>query len=201
MRFRLMLLTAATSAAAIVPAGAQRPGGAQRPTANAAERDERADTPPADSAPGVQVDQRVDTSERTITSDGMPIAFTARAGTMVLNDSLGKPAASVFYIAYTKDQEGVTGCPVTYFFNCGPGSASIWLDMGIMSPRHPDMGPGGQQPTPPYDLVDNPNLPLDVTYLVQVDAMMTGYSRPAPGVKVTDFTGDVNDITLFGEFI
>src|SRR5690242_2314176 len=201
MRFRLMLLTAATSAAAIVPAGAQRPGGAQRPAAPAAGRAERADTPPADTAPGVPAVQKVATTQHTITIDGKPIAFTARAGTMVLNDSLGKPAATVFYISYTKDQEDVTRRPVTFFFNGGPGSASIWLDMGIMSPRHPDMGPGGQQPAPPYDLVDNPNLPLDVTYLVQVDAMMTGYSRPAPGVKVTDFTGDVNDITLFGEFI
>jgi carboxypeptidase C (cathepsin A) len=73
--------------------------------------------------------------------------------------------------------------------------------MGIMSPKHPSMAPGGQEPPPPYDLVDNPNSPLDVTDLVQVDAMMTGYSRPGPGVKATEYTGAVNDIKMFGEFI
>ncbi|MGH7625437.1 MAG: S10 family peptidase [Gemmatimonadaceae bacterium] len=70
-----------------------------------------------------------------------------------------------------------------------------------MSPKHPDMGPGGAQPAPPYNLVDNANSPLDVTDLVQVDAMMTGYSRPGPGVKATDYTGAKNDIQMFGEFI
>ena len=70
-----------------------------------------------------------------------------------------------------------------------------------MSPKHPDMGPNGAEPAPPYNLVDNPFSPLDATDLVQVDAMMTGYSRPAPGVKVTDFTGAGNDLKMFGQFI
>jgi carboxypeptidase C (cathepsin A) len=73
--------------------------------------------------------------------------------------------------------------------------------MGIMSPKHPEMAEGGSQPAPPYDLVDNPNCPLDVTDLVQVDAMMTGYSRPGVGVKATDYTGATNDIKMFGQFI
>jgi carboxypeptidase C (cathepsin A) len=63
------------------------------------------------------------------------------------------------------------------------------------------MGPGGAQPAPPYDLVDNPNTPLDVTDLVQVDAMMTGYSRPAVDVKPSDYTGADNDIRMFAQFI
>jgi carboxypeptidase C (cathepsin A) len=70
-----------------------------------------------------------------------------------------------------------------------------------MSPKHPDMGPNGMQPAPPYNLVDNPFSPLDATDLVQVDAMMTGYSRPAPGEKVGEFTGASNDLQLFGQFI
>jgi len=63
------------------------------------------------------------------------------------------------------------------------------------------MGPNGAQPAPPYNLADNPFSPLDVTDLVQIDAMMTGYSRPGPGVKVADFTGATNDIRLFAQFI
>ena len=70
-----------------------------------------------------------------------------------------------------------------------------------MSPKHPEMGPNGPQPAPPYNLVDNPFSPLAATDLVQVDAMMTGYSRPGPGVKPTDYTGASNDLKLFSQFV
>jgi carboxypeptidase C (cathepsin A) len=150
---------------------------------------------------GVAAIERISETHHTATIGGKQIAYTAHTGTLVLRDDDGKPKASVFFIAYTKDGEDPLKRPVTFFFNGGPGSASIWLDMGIMSPRTPQMGPDGAQPAPPYDLVENPHSPLDATDLVQVDAMMTGYSRPAKGVKVTDFTGDRNDIRMFGEFI
>ena len=94
--------------------------------------------------------------------------------TMVHNED-GKPKASVFFIAYTKDQEDPTTRPVTFFFNGGPGPASIWLDMSSQ-PDAPGDGPR-RRPAPPYNLVENPESPLDID-LVQIDAMMTGYSRP-----------------------
>ncbi len=150
---------------------------------------------------GVPAIEKVSTTHHTVTIGGKPVAYTANAGTMVIRDDDGKPKATVFYIAYTRDQEDASTRPLTFFFNGGPGSASIWLSMGLMSPRHPEMGPNGAQPAPPYNLVDNPNSPLDVTDLVQVDAMMTGYSRPAPGVRPSDFTGAENDLSLFGKFI
>ena len=150
---------------------------------------------------GVPAVEKVSTTHHTTTINGKTIAYTANAGTMVIRDDDGKPTATVFYISYTRDQEDAATRPVTFFYNGGPGSASIWLDMGIMSPRHPEMGPNGAQPAPPYSLVDNPFTPLDVTDLVQIDAMMTGYSRPAPGAKVSDFTGATNDIRMFGQFI
>ncbi|HEY7878908.1 MAG TPA: hypothetical protein VIC55_11805 [Gemmatimonadaceae bacterium] len=202
MRMRLLLLGTAVSFLAVGPAAAaaaaQRPvvpGG--RPGAPGAAR---GDSGGADSV-GVPPIEKVSTTQHTITIDGKAVAFTARAGTMVLRDDAGKPKATVFYISYTRDQEDAATRPVTFFFNGGPGSASLWLDMGIMSPKHPDMGPAGAQPAPPYNLVDNPNTPLDVTDLVQVDAMMTGYSRPGPGVKASDYTGATNDINMFGQFI
>jgi carboxypeptidase C (cathepsin A) len=194
MRTRLLLLGTALSFLAAGPAAAQQRQG-PRP---AAERESGA----ADSASaGVVPVEKVSTTQHTITIDGKPVGYTARAGTMVLRDSTGKPDATVFYISYTRDGMDAATRPVTFFFNGGPGSASIWLDEGIMSPKHPEMGPGGAQPAPPYNLVDNPNTPLDVTDLVQVDAMMTGYSRPAPGVKASEFTGAVNDVAMFGQFI
>ena len=105
---------------------------------------------------GVPAVEKVSTTHHTVTINGKTIAYTANAGTMIIRDDDGKPKATVFYIAYTRDQEDAATRPVTFFYNGGPGSPSIWLDMGIMSPRHPEMGPNGAQPAPPYTLVDNP---------------------------------------------
>jgi carboxypeptidase C (cathepsin A) len=202
MPVRPLLLTAAASFLIAGAAAGQRPnapGGRQQGRPGVA-REAVSDSAAADSV-GVPVAERVSVTHHTTNIAGRPITYTARTGTMVLKDENGKPKAQVFYISYTKDGEDAAKRPVTFFFNGGPGSASIWLDMGIMSPMHPEMGPAGSQPRPPYNLVPNPNSPLDVTDLVQVDAMMTGYSRPAKGVKATDFTGAENDIKMFGEFI
>jgi carboxypeptidase C (cathepsin A) len=202
MPVRPLLLTAAATFLIAGAAVAQRPnapGGRSQGRPGAA-REAVSDSAAADTA-GVPVAERVSVTHHTTTINGRPIAYTARTGTMVLKDENGKPKAQVFYISYSKDGEDLTKRPVTFFFNGGPGSASIWLDMGIMAPKHPEMGPNGAQPAPPYNLVANPYSPLDVTDLVQVDAMMTGYSRPAKGVKATDFTGAQNDVKMFGEFI
>jgi carboxypeptidase C (cathepsin A) len=193
MRLRLLLLSFAATSLAIAPAQAQGRGG-------------RGGCPGAmaggsrDSA-GVPAVEHVSTTHHTANIDGKQIAYTANAGTMVIRDGDGHPQATVFYISYTKDGEDLTTRPVTFFFNGGPGSASVWLSMGIMSPKHPTMAPDGNQPAPPYDLVDNQYSPLAATDLVQIDAMMTGYSRPGPGVPASDFTGTRNDINMFGQFI
>ncbi len=190
MRLRLLFLGIAATSLAIAPAAQAQGRGRGGPPA--ASR--------SDSA-GVPAVEKVSTTHHTVTVNGEKIAYTARAGTMVLHDANGKANGTVFYISYTKDGVDSTTRPVTFFFNGGPGSASIWLDMGIMSPMHPNMGPNGSQPAPPYDLVPNPYTPLATTDLVQIDAMNTGYSRPAPGVPVSDFTGTRNDISMFGQFI
>ncbi len=157
--------------------------------------------PQGGSEQGVPAIEKVSTTRHKATINGQDISYTANAGTMVIRDADGKPRATVFYIAYTRDGQNAATRPVTFFFNGGPGSASIWLNEGIMSPMHPTMGPGGAQPAPPYDLVPNQYSPLAATDLVQVDAMMTGYSRPAPGVAVSEFTGQQNDIALFSQFV
>jgi len=184
MRIRSWTLSAVTSLLLVAPAAAQRPSS-------------RA----GNGESGVTPVEKVSTTHHTITLGGKEIAYTANAGTMVLRDADGNPKATVFYISYTRDKEDAAKRPVTFFFNGGPGSASIWLEMGIMSPTYPAMGPGGKQPPPPYALVDNPDSPLDVTDLVQVDAMMTGYSRPGKGVPASAYTGQQNDINMFSQFI
>src|SRR5690348_4521089 len=193
MRRRIVPLCAALSFLAVGAAAAQRPNspGGRGAAPEVARED----------STGVPAVEKVSTTTHTVTVGGQTFSYTANAGTMVIRDDEGRPRGTVFYISYTRDKEDPARRPVTFFFNGGPGSASIWLDMGLMAPRHPEMGPNGAQPAPPYDLVDNPYSPLDVTDLVQIDAMMTGYSRPGVGVKVSDFTGATNDIRMFGQFI
>jgi carboxypeptidase C (cathepsin A) len=193
--------TASVLLAASLAAQAPGPGRGSGPAAGPGRGGSSGATAEDEAKPGVPAVEKVSTTHHTATIHGTSVVYTANTGTMVLRNDDGKPTGTVFYVAYTRDDADATTRPVTFFFNGGPGSSSLWLSMGVMSPKHPEMGPNGAQPAPPYNLVDNPNSPLDVTDLVQVDAMMTGYSRPAPGVKATDFTGARNDIAMFAQFI
>ena len=138
---------------------------------------------------GVPAIEKVSTTHHTVTIGGKPVAYTANAGTMVIRDDDGKPKATVFYIAYTRDQEDASTRPLTFFFNGGPGSASIWLSMGLMSPRHPEMGPerrtagAAVQPRRQSQLAARRHGPR----AGRRDD--DGLFAPAPGVKPSDFTG------------
>jgi len=121
---------------------------------------------------------------------------------MTLRDDDGKPTASVFYVAYTK--EGVRDAstrPVTFAYNGGPGSASLWLHMGALGPRRVVTSDTAHTPPPPYDLEDNPDTPLDRTDLVFIDPVGTGYSHPVGDAKGKDFWGVDEDVRSVGQFI
>ncbi len=112
------------------------------------------------------------------------------------------PKARVFFIAYTLD--GVTdpsARPLTFAFNGGPGSASIWLHMAAMAPRRANLTDEGEAPPPPYALVDNASTWLDRTDLVFIDPVSTGYSRPMPKEDAKQFHGLKEDIASVGDFI
>jgi carboxypeptidase C (cathepsin A) len=133
---------------------------------------------------------------------GAEIAYTATAGTLLLREEDGKKQASVFYVAYTKD--GVTDPatrPITFSFNGGPGSSSVWLHLGLLGPRRVDLGPEGFDLTPPCKLVDNGESWLDLTDLVFIDPVTTGYSRAVPGESDAAFHGVEGDVASVGEFI
>ncbi|MGB7844782.1 MAG: hypothetical protein WBL63_04145, partial [Candidatus Acidiferrum sp.] len=133
---------------------------------------------------------------------GQEIKYTATAGTILLKLEDGTPKASVFYIAYTKDDvSDLTKRPVTFTFNGGPGSASIWLHLGAFGPRRVEMGDAGALLGPPYKLVDNEFSLLDVTDLVFIDPVSTGYSRAVPGEAPKQFHGVEEDIQSVGDFI
>jgi carboxypeptidase C (cathepsin A) len=136
-----------------------------------------------------------------ITVGGKLLRYTATAGRLPVKDEAGTIDAEMFYVAYTLDGSDPANRPLTFAFNGGPGSASIWLHMGALGPRKVVMNPEGWMPQAPYRLEDNANTPLDRTDLVLVDAVGTGFSRPADSTRGKKFWSVKGDIAGFGEFI
>lgn len=133
--------------------------------------------------------------------DGKSLRYTAAAGRLPIKDPAGTIEAEMFFVAYTLDGANPSRRPLTFAFNGGPGSASIWLHMGALGPRKVVLAKGGMMPASPYRLIDNPGTPLDKTDLVLVDAIGTGYSRPADMEKGKRFWGVKGDIEAFSEFV
>jgi carboxypeptidase C (cathepsin A) len=153
-------------------------------------------------AVGGEVDETPVVTHHTINVDGKQISYTATVQQMPIKNASGDTEAHIFYMAYTLD--GVPDAskrPVTFCFNGGPGSASMWVHMGGMGPRSPRLLPNGGMPPPPYQLRDNPDTWLDKTDLVFIDPVGTGYSR-AKTIEIARRMNGVNgDIQSVGEFI
>ncbi|MGC9997429.1 MAG: peptidase S10 [Terriglobia bacterium] len=133
--------------------------------------------------------------------EGKALKYTATVGRLPIKDAEDKIEAEMFFEAYTLDGADPATRPVTLAYNGGPGSASVWLHMGALGPRKVVLEPEGWLPQSPYRLEDNPNTPLDKTDLVLVDAIGTGYSRPADQSAARKFWNMSGDIAAFGEFI
>ena len=131
---------------------------------------------------------------------GKVLRYTATAGLMPLVDDSGKVDAHIFYIAYTLDNPSARR-PLTFSFNGGPGSASVWLHIGAIGPKRVRMQPEGMMPAPPYALVDNEATWLDQTDLVFIDPVGTGYSRAINKDVGKKYWGLRGDIESVGEFI
>src|ERR1051326_3526454 len=133
---------------------------------------------------------------------GKTLRYTATAGMMPLkNTDTGEVEAHIFYIAYTLDGQSPEKRPLTFSFNGGPGSASVWLHLGAIGPKRVRMQPDGMMPAPPYQLVDNEYTWLDQTDLVFIDPVGTGYSRAVKRDQTKKFIGLRGDIESVGEFI
>ncbi|MCB0144212.1 MAG: hypothetical protein KDE50_30270, partial [Caldilineaceae bacterium] len=146
-------------------------------------------------------DQLVETTH-AVSIGGQQIDYTATTGTIVLKDEEDKAKASLFFTAYTRNGVADVGQrPITFAFNGGPGSSSVWLHMGVLGPKRVLMDDEGNAPPPPYQLVDNEYSILDKTDLVFIDPVSTGYSRPAPGEEAKQFHGLDKDIESVGAFI
>jgi carboxypeptidase C (cathepsin A) len=143
------------------------------------------------------------TTEHEITIDGKPLKYRATTGLMPLKDDAGKPRAKVFYVYYEKagEKEEVAARPVTFVFNGGPGSASIWLHLGTAGPKRVQISDDGTPPAPPYKLQDNPYSWLSFTDLVFIDPVGTGFSRPSDAERAREFYGVQGDISSVADFI
>jgi carboxypeptidase C (cathepsin A) len=146
-------------------------------------------------------DQKPSVTRHTITVNGKPLRYTATAGYIPLTDESGKPAAYVFYTSYVAEGRDKTSRPLTFAFNGGPGAASVWLHMSAVGPKRFVLADDGTGLPPPYAWVDNGETWLDLTDLVFVDPVGTGYSRLAEGTKPEDFYGVDKDVESIAQFI
>jgi carboxypeptidase C (cathepsin A) len=141
-------------------------------------------------------------TEHEVTIGGKTIKYQATAGYLVLKTEKGEPRANLFFVAYTKLGESDPGKrPLTFSFNGGPGSSSVWLHLGALGPKRVVMTDKGDSLPPPYKWVDNEFSWLDRTDLVFIDPVSTGYSRAAKDVDPKQFHGFTGDIESVGEFI
>src|ERR1051326_7244081 len=145
-------------------------------------------------------EERTVVTHHTARVGGQPITYTATTATYVIRDDNGAPKATMFFTAYTKDGADPTKRPLSFVYNGGPGSGSLFTHMG-MGPRRVALTPDGHGMPAPYTIADNDESYLDATDMVFIDAIGTGYSRPAPGENRSQFYGIIPDANWFADFI
>lgn len=145
--------------------------------------------------------EKISDTNHLIQIHGKPFPYRAVAGNLILKNAKGEPSASFFYVAYTK--EGVQNPserPITFCFNGGPGSSSVWLHIGAFGPKRIALDEKGM-PLHPYRLVDNEDSLLSVTDLVFIDPVSTGYSQAFPAEEAKQFHEVEEDIKSIAQFI
>ena len=150
-----------------------------------------------------KAEPKTSVTQHQATIDGNEINFTATAGKMVMKSDEGDAKANVFFVAYTKDDDSsdVPNRPITFCFNGGPGSSSVWLHLGMLGPTRVKLTDDATPIVPPHQLIPNPYSLLDATDLVFVDPVSTGYSRPAKGENKKQFHGYDEDLRSMAQFI
>lgn len=173
---------------------------------NGADKKNDKDGKPAKPEP----EDRISVTRHRAVIGGRELAYTATCGTMVLREEAEKDGksegekarATVFFVAYTRDDAPAAAArPVTFSFNGGPGSSSVWLHLGLLGPKRVALDDEGRAPPPPGRLVENELSLLDASDLVFVDPVGTGFSRMVEGEKVKEYHDYKRDLESVGEFI
>jgi carboxypeptidase C (cathepsin A) len=164
--------------------------------------------------PALEIKDRLSVTQHEAIIGGRRVPYTATAGLVVLRQEVqGKgdeegrfkghqPKAEVFVTAYTRDGvDDPASRPITFAFNGGPGSSSVWLHLGVLGPRRVQLADDGTALPPPYRLIDNDHSLLDVSDLVFIDPVSTGFSRAVTGEKAGEFHGYQADLESVGEVI
>ena len=141
-------------------------------------------------------------TKHEVTIGGARISYEATAGHLTLLKEDGTERAKIFFVAYTKT--GVSDAssrPLTFSFNGGPGSSSVWLHLGVLGPRRVQLNEDGTSMPPPYKLIDNDQSWLDMTDMVFIDPVSTGFSRAADEKNAKEYHGYQQDVESVGEFI
>jgi carboxypeptidase C (cathepsin A) len=186
----ICLMTAlALLAAGAARAADEKPGGMG---ADGKDGKKAAETPKAEQS----------VTQHSVAIGGKTISYNATAGTLILRNAKDEPTAAVGYIAYTQRDAGdLSRRPITFAYNGGPGSSSVWLHMGALGPRRIVTSDAGPTPPPPYRVIDNAYSILDKTDLVMIDPVGTGLSHAVGEAKDKDFWGVDPDIESISRFI
>jgi carboxypeptidase C (cathepsin A) len=185
----LMVILSATSTLAFAQEKKTDEPKAQPPAATEASK---ANSPPTEAN---------STTQHTLALNGQTIRYIATVGNLLIRDAENNPNGSMFYVAYTEDGAAAKDRPITFLYNGGPGSSTIWLHMGAFGPMRIETASPQATPPAPYNLVPNQYSLLDKTDLVFIDAMGTGFSKPIQKGKLADFLGVDQDVHAFNLFI
>src|ERR1700733_11899533 len=189
-------VVAALAGAMVMPAVSQTPEGRQQQQRGTGE------------APAAREDQSIPIPPETNsvtkhdwTAGGQTIHYTATAGNLLIRDDQDKANGSIFYVAYTEDGADAKSRPVTFFYNGGPGAATVWLHMGSLGAvRVITQSPEATRPAP-FEWIQNPQSLIDKSDLVFIDAPLCGFSRAVGKGTAKDFAGTDQDIHAFEKFI
>jgi carboxypeptidase C (cathepsin A) len=153
-------------------------------------------------APATPPKEESSVTEHTIKIAGQTIPYKATAATILIRNDKDEPTALLYYTAYTRsDVKDLSQRPVSFLYNGGPGSASVWLHMGSMGPRRVVTVNADVTPPAPYRLIDNPDCLLDKSDLVFIDPVGTGFSRAVGKAQDKDFWGVDPDVKSLAQFV
>ncbi len=166
-------------------------------TSPASAQDQKAAETPVTPIPD---EQKSETTHKVVVN-GVEISYLATAATMHLLNDDGEVTGSLYYTAYTRTGAPAGPRPISFIYNGGPGSASMWLHMGAFGPKRVLINDPEPTPPPPYNLENNPGTLIDVTDMVFIDPIGTGFSRVVGKGKGTEYWGVDEDAKSLTQFI